>query len=411
MNPIIEHRDKLLLLFWIVFCFSLTLSPALISISLACIALLGIPGITGLKSDKPTMVIACLFIGFYLSSVASAFYSDNFDEAMRKLILKLPIFIAPLLINSFRTIERKKMTSFSAVFCYAAFLPAAVSAYNYFSNKDYFDVLILQSKPLPIEFGYGMYHIQFSVFLAIATALGVYECIRAIKHKHKGILVNFVALVTLFNFIFIHILSARTGLISLYAALLILLISASSGLGIRYKFIIIASVIILPLSMYFMSSSLRNRLTNTYADMQVVLNSANPNDYSFAMRVEAWRNAMALIKEHPILGVGIGDAEFELKKNFDQQKSKLEPKNRKNPHFQLMETAVQSGLYAALLLLTLVIYVIGSQWHKNPIAVAFVLLLLIASCFESILERQASVVCFAVMIAFSMGFKKTERVK
>lgn len=411
MNPINEHRDKLLLLFWIVFCLSLTLSPALISISLACIALMGIKPIGKLKADKSVFIISLLFLGFYFSSVVSAFYSSNFDEALRKLILKLPILITPLLINAFWVTDRKLLPIFSAIFCYAAFLPASVSVFNYLSNKDYFDILILQSKPLPIEFGYGIYHIQFSIFLALATALGAYECIRAIKHKNKSIIVYFIALITAFNFVFIHILSARTGLISLYMALLILLISASSGMRSKYKFGILTLLIIVPITMYFMSSSLRNRLTNTIIDMKVVMNSANPNDYSFAMRVEAWKNATELIKEHPLLGVGIGDAEIELKNNFEKAITKLEPKNRKNPHFQLLETAVQSGLISALLLLSLIIYTVASQWHKNPLAVAFMLLLLIASCFESILERQASVVCFAAMIAYSMGFKNTDKVK
>jgi O-antigen ligase len=161
--------------------------------------------------------------------------------------------------------------------------------------------------------------------------------------------------------------------------------------------------------MFSMSSSLRNRVSNTIADFEVAWNGKDANDYSFAMRVQAWKNAIQVIKKNPILGVGIGDADKELQDNFAQMNSTITSANRKNPHFQFFETAAQSGLISASLYLLILLFAIFGQSNKNYALASISLLLFIASCFESILERQASVVAFSVFMALALAYenKKT----
>jgi O-antigen ligase len=142
-------------------------------------------------------------------------------------------------------------------------------------------------------------------------------------------------------------------------------------------------------------------------DLRVVMTDANPNDYSFAMRVEAWKNAADVIKKSPLSGVGIGDAEKTLHDNFEQFNPAIEKDNRKNPHFQLLESAVQSGIPALIILLLMYIYGIGANFRKAPLASAIFMLLFLSSCFESILERQASVAAFAIFIGWSMTYSRT----
>ena len=90
-----------------------------------------------------------------------------------KIILKLPLLLIPFAVFSFKNVTENLRHKMIVVFNYAMFLPAVVSVYNYLINKTLFDDLILQSKPLPVEFGYGLYHIQFSVLLAAAIVLAI----------------------------------------------------------------------------------------------------------------------------------------------------------------------------------------------------------------------------------------------
>ncbi len=398
-----QAKQLIFLLLWLSFCMGMTLSPALISISLGLIALLGIPNFRSIGLSKIEKTISLAAVLFYLSGALSYFYSDNSDEAVRKILLKLPILLVPFIIQSFKK-QTELKTQLLTIFCYSVYLPGIVSVYNYISNKTLFDQLILESKPLPIEFGYGIYHIQFSILMAIAVVAGTYYCINQFSNRRNFNYISIATLTTI-NFFIIHILSARTGLLGCYAGLMIIAFSSLRNAGRKTFLISLSFALVVPLIVFSLSSSLQNRIKNSVEDLKVVLNQANPNDYSFAMRVVAWKNAVDVIKQSPMSGVGIGDAEKTLQDNFEVFNPKIEKDNRKNPHFQLLESAVQSGIPALILLLFLFIYGIGSNLKNAPLASAFFLLLLLSSCFESILERQASVAAFAVFIGWGLAFQ------
>jgi O-antigen ligase len=389
---------------WGLLAFSFTLSPALISISFILLAAIGLLQLNLKDFTKFELALSALFVLFFLSSVASFFYSENTSEASRKLILKLPILCFPLIFNAIKKTDSKYFPTLVLTGLYALYLPAVVSVYNYISNKTLFDQLILESKPLPIEFGYGIYHIQFSIILAITVVLGVYILLHRKAWNLNTFNKTFIGVISILNFIFLHILSARTGLLALYFGLLIVLLPGLIKMPLRNKIISIATGIMIPILILSLSSSLRNRLSNTAADFEVAWTGKDANDYSFAMRVQAWKNAIQVIEKSPILGVGIGDTDKELKDNFAEMNSSISPANRKNPHFQLLETATQSGIISALIFLLIILFSLFGKSSKNSLLASISLLLFLASCFESILERQASVVAFAAFMAFALAY-------
>jgi O-antigen ligase len=289
---------------------------------------------------------------------------------------------------------------------YAVFLPSIVSVYNYWINKALFDQLILESKPIPIEFGYGIYHIQFSIILASAVVFGCFSIISMLRQSNKDASFYFLCILTGLNMICIHILSARTGLLGMYFGLLIVFLYSIRQTSRKLRLWILPAFIILPFILFFSSTSLQNRLKNSIEDLKVAIKGSNANDYSFAMRVAAWGNSMDIIKRHPLTGVGIGDADETLTNNFETFNPSIESYNRRNPHNQVLETAVQSGLISsALFILALLgIALLKPSATSSYEAIALVLLFFISSNFESILESQASVVAFSAFLALAWYF-------
>jgi O-antigen ligase len=396
---------------WCLLAFSFSLSPALISLSFILLSAIGLLQLNLKEFTKFELALSALFVLFFLSSAASFLYSQNTDEASRKLILKLPILCFPLVFNALKKIESKHFPNIVLIGLYAMYLPALVSVYNYISNKTLFDQLILESKPLPIEFGYGIYHIQFSILLAMSTVLGVYLLLHRKSWNLSAFNKTFIGIISLLNFVFLHILSARTGLLALYFGLIMILIPALIKMPLKSKIISILAGLLLPVLILSASSSLRNRLRNTAADFEVAWSGKDANDYSFAMRVQAWKNATQVIKKNALIGVGIGDADKVLQENFAQMNSSISPANRKNPHFQFLETATQSGLVSACVFLLIIAFSLSGNSNKNSLLASVALLLFLASCFESILERQASVVAFAAFIALALAFGGRETKK
>lgn len=344
-----------------------------------------------------------LFALFYASTLLSFLNSENTSEATRKLILKLPVLCFPLLFTSIRKTDARTRLYMAVAFLYAVYLPAVVSVYNYLINKTLFDQLILESKPLPIEFGYGIYHIQFSVILAASVLLGCFLLLQRKRYNSQKSTIRLIAILTILNFVFLHILSARTGLLALYAGLTVLALYEGRKLPLKMKLFGLLAGMLLPVCLILLSSSLQNRLKNTAEDIKVVWKGADANDYSFAMRVQAWQNAGAVIAAHPLTGVGLGDADSVLYEHFGTFNPDITPSNRKNPHFQFLETAVQSGLISALLFLGIIVLMLSGAF-ASPLPIAMALMFLIASCFESILERQSSVIAFSMLLAYAAQF-------
>jgi hypothetical protein len=101
------------------------------------------------------------------------------------------------------------------------------------------------------------------------------------------------------------------------------------------------------------------------------------------------------------MGVGIGDAESSLFNNFSSSNPRVLKDNRKNPHFQLLESGAQSGIISMILYL-LIFAISWIKFRQNNLLHSIMLLLFVASCFESILERQASVAAFAIFAAYAL---------
>jgi O-antigen ligase len=358
-------------------------------------------------------IYSAILVLSFLLSLLSIINTQNLDEGFRKLVLKLPLLCFPLVLISLSAFDSQLKKYLVLIFAYAMYLPGLVSVYNYFTNKTLFDDLILQSKPLPIEFGYGIYHIQFSVLMAASIIIGLYFLLQLFKNRKIDWCFYTLLFLIASNFVFIHVLTARTGILALYVAMFLLMIFSMSKLNFKTKALIFSAAILLPFIMYFSSSALKNRLNNSLEDIRVVMQNKDVNDYSFAMRVEAWKNAWNVCKKHPLIGVGIGDVELELNENFAIFNPLISPKNRKNPHLQFLETMVESGIVNGVLLFLFYVFVfVKGIKHKNyHLAFLLAIVFFVASFFESILERQATVVGFAILMAFGLSLNKETEYK
>src|SRR5690606_17650986 len=81
-------------------------APALMSISIGGLLLIGILGIKlfwkEIKSDKFLLFVSVLSALILLFHLCGWMISDNFSEGQRKFFLKLPFFLSPLLWLTFK---------------------------------------------------------------------------------------------------------------------------------------------------------------------------------------------------------------------------------------------------------------------------------------------------------------------
>lgn len=369
------------------------LSPAPLSIgSVICF----LPFLTQIIFDK-TSVIESLkksvpFVLLFLIFLASGIWSYENLEWYRKISLKLPYLLIPLgFYSSSNLLKHKNKIYYLWVITIA--LTALASLVNYAINFDEINSLILQSKSVPIfPFDKGISHIYFSVFSSWAC---LWAIINYVVNKKK-IDLFFAG----FLFISMHILSARTGLVAFYITLGlgILIYLKTNKISLKKYFKYLPFIVIIPvLSVYFIPS-LKNRIINTSQDISTLKNETDINDRSIAMRVEAWKTTLNIIKNNLLFGVGSGDLAIEMNNTYINNDSILKPYNRIMPHNQFLETWAETGILGFFLLLFLLIFKPIKEFikKKNLYKLLFPVLCSFSFLVESILERQMGICFFLI---------------
>ncbi|MCO6494577.1 MAG: O-antigen ligase family protein [Bacteroidetes bacterium] len=405
-NPFLDNKQGIeIQIAFVLSCLLMAaffVSPALMSISMGGILLVGIIHVKSLseiiKSDKRLKILTLLFILFLVFHLFGLFLSDNFQEGQRKFFLKLPFLLSPFIWIVFFKFNKLQQNIILICFIFFTYLTGTISTLIYFQNQDYFDALIRAAKPMPIYFGYGIYHIQFSVLNAIACLSGLYLLVFQKANIQK--FVFFAVLVfTVINITNLHVLSARTGLLAFYVAVFIFVLMYLKNEGKAKYLKFFPLLILFPIIAYFLSDSLQNRMANSLEDWDTIVHSKDANDKSVAMRVQAWKNGFALLQEHPIKGIGLGDVDTEMQRKYIERKTNLLEQNRKNPHNQFLETALQVGVVGALILfLIFVFYALVQQ--KRYIGFGILIILFVSMFFESLFERQVSVMAMTYFMAF-----------
>ncbi len=271
-----------------------------------------------------------------------------------------------------------------------------ITVFNYFSNREEIDLLLRQSKAIPIAG--GMHHIHFGVINAVCISFLLYLLLIR-KSAHKLWLGALLAiLVCCF-----HILSSRTGLVSFYSAFFIsLVVYAIKQSKIVPAIIAIAVAVMVNFLAFQFSSSYQSKLANSIEDVNSWDKDVEVNYKSMGMRIEAYKVSLAIIKDRPLFGVGASQMDANMQDYYDKMDSKLFVENRVGPHNQFLEFGIKYGLFGMLWVLAFALFWLSRSVMPVDYALLIaVLVILFSMQFESLLERQVSIfitACFLPLI-------------
>jgi O-antigen ligase len=280
------------------------------------------------------------------------------------------------------------------VVCFVGLL----SVINYWINQEEINRLLLQSKHIPV-IG-GMHHIYFGIFNALLVITKIAEWVTS-TNRSKSIWLRIEDTSAFLIFIWLHILTSRTGLYAFYIVIPVIIITSLFFDLKRFKKLvwIIVPIVIMPIISYNVFPSFQNKIANTTEDLKATQKGGEEVNFkSMGMRLEAWKNAVLLIKQKPILGHGAGNVESAMQRAYNQSDSTLLQENRIGPHNQFFEFAIKFGILGALLLLFLIFWLIFHAFRtKNLKLIGLVGFISIILCLESVLERQQGVILFALI--------------
>jgi hypothetical protein len=148
-------------------------------------------------------------------------------------------------------------------------------------------------------------------------------------------------------------------------------------------------------------TSMKYRIYQVLWEMNFYKHGGNPSGHSFAQRLEFWRAATGIIKQHPLLGVGTGDVKIAFADEYNQIHSSLTERWRLRSHNQWLEIGVAFGIIGMLWFGINLFYPAFKTKRIYTYAYfVFWIILMISICTEDTLETQAGATFYAFFNAF-----------
>lgn len=345
-----------------------------------------------------------LLMGVFVFYLISGLYSDNMNYWAERLQIKLPYILLPLSFAAF-TLSKETLNRILYFFFITVLLGAIGCLINFALHYEEILQSYLHAKTMPTPFEVG--HIRFSLMSAFSVFIGwiLYRDRFYIKWEWE----RYVLLIgSIILFVFLHVLSVRSGLLALYAGVFVyVFFETLSKHGIKRMLITLCIFFLIPIGMYCISPTLRNKIAYMVRDVSRFKDGKSVNNFSDGNRLLSWQLSWRIGNENPLLGVGIGDVrdkinhiyetEFPYKEIRDEKGafvsvSGISENNRLIPHSQFMYIFAGCGWLGLGWFVILCFYpFFDARLRRSPLLMIYAAIVATSFISEATLEIQLGV--------------------
>ncbi len=345
--------------------------------------------------QNPMFLAAASYVGII---AFSGLWSSNVKDFASELQLHLPLLFVPLGICSISFLNKKWLSIILSTYVIVVAISCGWSLVHYLKNKD------------AIEFGYHLGHSMQVVFkkdhirFGIAVVLAVWCCLQ-LWHSY-GKRINYLLVATISYFIiYLHILSAKTSLLSLYLLIAYLIFNLifkrkNYLLGILLS----AALIATPILAYNVSTTFKTKIDYTIYSFRSMQNHIAETNISDEGRILSYQLSWPIIKQNIVIGIGAGDVKSIMDKQY---KAILGANNKLKvlvPHNQLMVAFLIGGIIAGIIFIWLwfapLIY--STLRHSSIVQLWFIFL--VPFLVEPFLETQYGIALFIFFFALILRY-------
>jgi O-antigen ligase len=249
-----------------------------------------------------------MFSFLFFIPFISGLWSSDLDKWSDVVRIKLPLLFLPLAFAGQWTFSKKQWQTIASVFILCIAAGCVWSLADYLQNASQINESYQRAKTIltPLEDDHVRYSWQVGVGVILLITLW---------HQTKGKSAKLaLAFVVVFFIIYLHVLSARTGLLSLYIFLLVYGMSFLHQIKKKtHFFTIIACTAALPLLAYFTLPTFKARLHYNLYDLSFVQKTQYLPGSSDGARIMSIKAGWQVLRQNP-LGVGAGDIMMEADK-------------------------------------------------------------------------------------------------
>ncbi|MFC5272009.1 O-antigen ligase family protein [Adhaeribacter terreus] len=328
---------------------------------------------------------------------------SSMKDLQRDLVMKLPLLILPFSFAVLPAISRPKLKQLFYLFVICVFLGSVYSMGYYLNNFEAVNEQYTHSEVMKTPTN----HVRYSLMVAFAILVGFRLWLKGFfvfgKWERKLLL-----FITVWLFIFLHILAVRSGLVVFYAA---------AGLGLAFDFFFRkqylrsffagVGLIMALLAAFYTLPTFYNKFFLTIADVNRVSDEDSAHDYSITGRVYSYKVAMEVFEESPVFGVGIGNLDKELGDKYTKLFPEILERGHLLPHNQFIFALVAFGIVGLVIFLVCFYYpLFRFAGRFEPLFFFHYLIITLSCMFESTFETQVGLMFSIVFILLWLWYFK-----
>ncbi|MBV6473394.1 MAG: hypothetical protein JPMHGGIA_01674 [Saprospiraceae bacterium] len=350
------------------------------------------------RKDLSTLLEDPLLQAFWLcffSMLASGLWSENLKDWVWFSQMQLPFLLAPLVFSGRQIVLTRWLGPALYIFLGAALATSLWVLYDFALHSQEYLHGLLKGKPIVTHIS----HIRYSMVIALATLLCLHAVVQKIPLplRHGPTL---AAVLGLYFFGFTHLLSAKTGLLTLYGGIFLYGLLVVRKPGARTRMLRIAAVLLVAaVALAMLLPSLQNKFFYTIWQVGEYLRGKWLN-YSDIERWVSIRLGLEMIRQEPLLGSGIGDLYTSTAQVYQEC---LASEFYKLPHNQFVFTWAFTGLFGLGSLMAAIWHSAGSRnWWSLPVLPAVQCVLLGSFMVEYTLGTQigCTLYVFATLLSW-----------
>ncbi|NNE30144.1 MAG: O-antigen ligase family protein [Saprospiraceae bacterium] len=321
---------------------------------------------------------------------------DNWNYFFRKVTIKLPFLVLPI---AFLALPRFSKREFHNLLYFLLLLITGTGLFvciDYAQHFAEYNELVKIGKQIPVPGD----HVRFSVLVAISILVGFV----LYSNKHffsKAWESKLILGCTLFLIGFIHVLSVKTGILSLYLFSFFLLIQYmvkkkawAVGLGslVLMGALLIGAIRFIP--------SLNQKFHYTKYDLEKFFQGEG-DTYNDSGRITSVKVGWELFKENPVFGVGAGNLREATNQVYSEKFSGYPPFT---PINQFMYTLSSTGIFGlSLFLIAFFTPFLFKRLYTHQFLLGIFVVHIFLCLIENTLENAVGVGTFVFFLVLSLN--------
>lgn len=354
--------------------------------------------ITGFIKYKPFLAQLCIIV----VALFGCIYSTDLSNGFKILTTYSPFLFMPIAFGAIKAFTKKQFIFILYAYTSIVFIATIIILINYFLHYDSINIGLKQGQAIPTPYHE---HIRFSLMICFSICALIYLVIKnytiSNAKMEKRIQLSMICCLV----IAIHVLSVRSGILSLY----ICLIAIAAYMIIYFKkylygICILAFIVIAPIASYSFIPSVQNKINYMFWDLDQMKNN-NAKNYSDAERITSIVAGWKIAQKNIWIGVGTGDINQEMNQLYEQDYKWLAIKNRKMPHNQWIWLWASNGIIGVVSLLFSVLYVLFYHKHyKNILLICFFIITISSFLYEHTLQTQVGVAFYVLSLLIILNY-------